>query len=683
MNKCMNKWSKKVTALLLCAALCLGGVGYAFAQNGTQPEEEAATQTPQQQTATDSGSTLSKDETVYVLAGADGAVEKIIVSDWIQNALGSETIEDVSELEGIQTVKGDQSYTLSGEHMKVWDAQGDDVYYQGSIEKELPVALSVSYRLNGRAVSADELAGQSGRVTIRFDYENRQYQLVDIDGRQERIYVPFALLTGLLLDSDSFRNVEVSNGKLINDGDRCIVAGLAFPGLQEDLGLDRDTLDIPDYVEITADVTDFQLGISITLATNEPFSQLDIGQLEDAAGLRGSLTQLTDAMTQLLDGSSALYDGLCTLLEKSGQLVGGVEQLAAGAEALLSGADSLEAGAQQLQAGLSQLSEGLGALSENSDSLNSGARQVFNTLLSTATQQLRAAGLDCPDLSPENYADVLNALIASLDEEAVYQRVLRQVTEAVEAQRPEITEQVTAAVYEQVFQAVAGVSRADYEAAVAAGLISPEQQALIEAAVAQQMASPEVQALIEQQVELQVQQAIAQTMASEAVQAQLAAAAAGAQSVIELKTSLDSYNAFYLGLLSYTAGVDSAALGAAELAAGSDSLSAGMSQLRLGLSQLYDGVLTLRDGTPALTEGVTALRDGAMQLSNGLRQFNEEGVEKLAALLDGDLAGLGSRLRATLDVSRSYRSFSGLGDDMDGQVKFIYRTEEIKTASEN
>lgn len=678
----MNKWSKKVTALLLCAALCLGGVGYAFAQNATQPQEDAAAQTPQQ-TAADSASALSKDETVYVLAGADGAVEKIIVSDWIQNALGSETIEDASDLEGIQTVKGDQRYTLDGAHMKVWDAKGDDIYYQGSIEKELPVALSVSYRLNGRAVSAQELAGQSGRVTIRFDYENRQYQLVDIDGRQERIYVPFALLTGLLLDNDCFRNVEVSNGKLINDGDRCIVAGLAFPGLQENLGLSRDTLDIPDYVEITADVTDFQLGISITLATNEPFSGLEAGQLEDAAGLQGSLTQLTDAMAHLLDGSSALYDGLCTLLEKSGQLVSGVEQLAAGAQTLLTGAGSLEAGAQQLQVGLAQLSEGLGTLSENSASLNSGALQVFNTLLSTATQQLRTAGLDCPDLTPENYAEVLGALIASLDEEAVYQRALEQVTAAVEARRPEITEQVTSAVYEQVFQAVAGMSRADYEAAVAVGLITPEQQALIEAAVAQQMASPEVQALIAQQVELQVQQAIAQAMSSEAVQSQLAAAAAGAQSVIALKTSLDSYNAFYLGLLSYTAGVDSAALGASELTDGSATLSAGMSQLRLGLSQLYDGVLTLRDGAPALVEGVTALRDGAMQLSDGLRQFNEQGVQKLVELLDGDLAGLGSRLQATLDVSRGYCSFSGLSDDMDGQVKFIYRTDEIKPASEN
>lgn len=678
----MNKWSKKVTALLLCAALCLGGVGYAFAQNATQPQGDTAVQTPQQ-TAADSASALSKDETVYVLAGADGAVEKIIVSDWIQNALGSETIEDASDLEGIQTVRGDQRYTLDGAHMKVWDAKGDDIYYQGSIEKELPVALSVSYRLNGRAVSAQELAGQSGRVTIRFDYENRQYQLVDIDGRQERIYVPFALLTGLLLDNDSFRNVEVSNGKLINDGDRCIVAGLAFPGLQEDLGLSRDTLDIPDYVEITADVTDFQLGMSITLATNEPFSGLEAGQLEDAAGLQGSLTQLTDAMAQLLDGSSALYDGLCTLLEKSGQLVSGVEQLAAGAQTLLTGAGSLEAGAQQLQVGLAQLSEGLGTLSENSASLNSGALQVFNILLSTATQQLRAAGLDCPDLTPENYAEVLGALIASLDEEAVYQRALEQVTAAVEARRPEITEQVTSAVYEQVFQAVAGMSRADYEAAVAAGLITPEQQALIEATVAQQMASPEVQTLIAQQVELQVQQAIAQAMSSEAVQAQLAAAAAGAQSVIALKTSLDSYNAFYLGLLSYTAGVDSAALGASELTEGSATLSAGMSQLRLGLSQLYDGVLTLRDGAPALVDGVTALRDGAMQLSDGLRQFNEQGVQKLVELLDGDLAGLGSRLQATLDVSRGYCSFSGLSDDMDGQVKFIYRTDEIKPASEN
>lgn len=148
--------------------------------------------------------------------------------------------------------------------MTVWDAQGNDIYYQGNIQKELPVGLSVRYYLDGKSVSPEELKGKSGKVTIRFDYENRQYETVQINGVNQRIYVPFAMLTGMILDNDTFQNVQITNGKLVNDGDRTVVVGLAFPGLQENLNLSRDDLSIPDSVEITADVTNFSLGMTVT-----------------------------------------------------------------------------------------------------------------------------------------------------------------------------------------------------------------------------------------------------------------------------------------------------------------------------------------------------------------------------------------------------------------------------------
>lgn len=113
--------------------------------------------------------------------------------------------------------------------MKVWDAEGNDIYYQGSTTKALPVDVSVSYKLDGKTMSAKEIAGKSGRVTIRFDYKNNQYEMVDIGGKKEKIYVPFAMLTGIELDDDKFSNVEVTNGKVVNDGTMTVVAGLAFP----------------------------------------------------------------------------------------------------------------------------------------------------------------------------------------------------------------------------------------------------------------------------------------------------------------------------------------------------------------------------------------------------------------------------------------------------------------------
>ena len=727
----MNKKVTKIIAICLCAALCLGGAGVAFAQTGSKQESAQPTAA---QKAADLQQKISKDETVYVLAGADGSVQKIIVSDWLKNELGSASLTDKSGLSNIENVKGDESYSINGDNMTVWDAQGNDIYYQGDIQKELPVGLTVRYTLNGKAVSPEQLKGQSGKVTIRFDYENRQYETVQINGQNQRIYVPFAMLTGMILDNDTFRNVTVSNGKLVNDGDRTVVVGLAFPGLQENLNLSRDQLSIPSSVEITADVTDFSLGMTVTLACNDLFSQLgdvDLGSLDAA----GSLNKLTDAMDQLLNGSSALYDGLTTLLDKSGELAAGVEELAQGAAAIKAGADSLDEGAAELKAGLADLSEGLNKLSANSAALNGGAEQVFNSLLETATAQIRAKGLTVPDLTIENYAEELNKLIKSLDETTVYENALTQVTAAVEKQRPLITQKVTAAVRqeveakvtaavkteattaaqaqvaENVIRTATRMTKKDYDAAVAAGQIPQATQDAVNAAIQAQLSDPnvqkqinatvetqmasetvkntikaqtdaqmqteKVQAAISQNVELQVEKAIAENMASDAVQKQLQAASEGSKTLIALKASLDDYNAFYLGLLDYTAGVDEAAEGSNELYAGAGDLKDGTAELRAGAAKLYAGVLQLKDGTPALVSGVTQLKDGAMQLSEGLQQLNKEGIQKLTKLLQDDLGDLTARVQATIDVSKDYRSFSGISDDASGQVKFIYRTDEI------
>ena len=732
----MKNRATKFISLALCAVVLFAAVGtsvFALTGEGKESEDE------NQETTINASAEAetSKDETVYVLAGADGTVQKIIVSDWIKNAMAADSLEDKTELSDIENIKGDESFTLGGDNSCVWDAQGNDIYYQGNIEKELPVQMSVCYTLDGQAIAPEALAGQSGHVTIRFDYQNMQYEEVLLDGKTEKIYVPFTMLTGMLLDTEVFRNVTISNGKLINDGDRIAVVGIAFPGLQEDLAISKEKLDIPDYVEISADVENFEMGMTMTLATTELFGAIDSDKL-DLHELSDAMAELTDAMDQLMDGSSQLYDGLCTLLEKSGDLVSGINKLAEGAAQLKAGAESLDSGAAQLQAGAAQLSSGLNTLNANSSSLNGGARQVFSSLLSMANTQLSEAGLSVPALTIDNYASVLDGVIASLDDTAVYQAALEQVTatvnanrgmieekvtEAVQAQvEAEVSAQVTAAVQETVTQAVheneaqfraaviqqaLGMTVEEYKAAIEAGLVTQEQQDAVNAAVeaamqaeidarmqreeiqaqinavtqqtvGEQMQSDEIQALIASNTELQVQQAISEAMSSDAVQAQLSAAAEGAKSVIALKSSLDSYNAFYLGLITYTSGVSSAAAGANELKTGADALKAGTSELSAGAAELLQGIQTMKDSAPALVDGITQLRDGSMELSDGLKQFNEEGIQKLIEAVDGDLDGLSDRIRVTADVAKHYTSFSGICEEMDGDVKFIYKTDSIE-----
>ena len=714
-------------------ALSRGGLGFgsAVSADGEATPDEAP---------------LYKDETVYVLAKADGTVDKVIVSDWIKNRNHADRITDLAALKDIENVKSDAAYTLDSENMRVWDTQGEDLYLRGTGTDPLPVELGVTYKLDGKVISPEQLAGKSGEVTIRFDYTNRQYETVEINGKEVKIYVPFLMITGMFLDSETFSDVSVTNGKVISDGDRIIVAGIAFPGVQHDLGLTKEQIDIPDYVEITAQTTKFSLGNTVTVATNGLLNGLDTEKLNSLDSLKDSLGKLTDAMTALINGSSQLYTGLETLLEKAGELTDGVDRLYAGAQALESGAQQVDAGADALSKGAGELSlgtitlnsgalslsDGLWTIEANSEALVSGGDLTFRSILTTARNALIEAGLDVPELTPENYSEVLDALTQAISDENVRAQAetaaRQQVSEKVEANRGVIAAAVTAAVRENVAAEVTagvraqvtaqvlaalGYSAEDYAAAVAAGLVDAAAQAQVNAAVEQQMQSDAVQATVAaltdqnmqsdavqaavaQNTQAKIDELIEENMQGEEVQnaltEALAKAAAGRNSIVGLKAQLDSYQQFNSGLKAYTGGVGSAAYGAdqlyngtaqikdgaSQLSTGADQLKGGTAQLSSGATELKNGIFTMKNGVPALVEGVSKLRDGAMQLSEGLKQFCDEGIGKITALFDGKLSELAPRLKAMIDVSKHYRSYSGLTEEMDGEVKFIYKTEEIK-----
>ena len=733
----------KLMSIALCMTIVLSAtlVGvFALSLNGiTLGDSNKDKATPDE-------AALFKDETVYVMAKSDGTVDKIIVSDWVRNNKHADAIKDVSTVGDIENVKTDASFTLDSDNLRVWDAQGKDLYLQGTGKEKLPVDLNVTFTLDGAVVTPEQLAGKSGKVTMRFDYTNNAYETVKLDGKDERIYVPFLMMSGMILDSEKFSDVTVTNGKVISDGDRIILAGIAFPGLQHDLGLSRDDINIPDYFEVTANAKDFELSTTVTIAANGLAKELDPDDLDSLDKLKDSMGQIESAMTALIDGSSQLYTGLDTLLEKSGELTGGIDQLYDGAEqlssgasqvkdgasALSDGADTLNAGAITLDLGALDLSSGLSTLDSNSSALNAGSDLTFNSILATARKSLIDAGIDVPELTPANYAAILDKILESLSEDNVKAQAEATAREKVAAAVEENREAVTAAVTEAVRQNIAaevevgvceqvkaqvlsalGYSAEDYENAVAAGLVDEGTQAQVNGAIEQQMNSETVketiaslteqnlsgeqaQASIATITEEQIAALIDENMQKDEVQQGIAAALekakAGRASIAALKEQLDSYNTFNQGLKTYTGGVGSASAGAVQLHGGTTQLKDGSTALKDGASQLKDGaaqlsegadtlrdgILTLKNGVPALTEGVSALRDGSMQLSDGLKQFNDEGISKLTALMDGDLGGLAERVKATIRVSQNYKSYSGLTDGMDGEVKFIYKTDEIK-----
>lgn len=733
----MKSKAIKMTALVVGAAMLFSTAATAVQATRTDSKEQPQTTPKAAVIAEKNTGKTAKDETVYVLSGADGSVKNIIVNDWLKNPEKADSLQDHSTLANIENVKGDESFTTGKDGALTWNAAGQDIYYQGTTEEKVPVEVSIHYTLDGKDIAPADLAGKSGKVTIRFDYKNNSFKMVQVNGQEQKIYVPFTMLTGMLLDTEIFENVTVTNGKMENLGNVYAVVGVAFPGMQENVNIDKEQLEIPDYVEISADVKNFEMSTTMTLATTALVGAIESDKL-DFKELSDSMGELADGMHQLMDGSDQLYEGLCTLLEQSQILVSGIDQLASGATRLQAGADALNGGASQLHAGAAQLSGGLEKLNANSDTLNGGAQQVFNTLLATANTQLAAAGLNVPTLTIGNYAEVLNGVIGSLDENAVYQVALNKVTEGVNARRGEIEAKVTEVVQQQVAAEVTaqvtagvrakveeevrknetqvrtavvkqatGLSLEQYEAAIQAGSITQEQQDAVNAAVeaailktvetqmqsekvqaqittlsqqktAEQMQTENVKALIAQNTEAQVQKAIADTMASPEIQAQLQAAAEGAKSVIALKSSLDSYNGFYLGLKAYTGGVASATAGAKELIGGADALKGGMSELTTGVNSLSSGIQTMKSKSPALIDGITQLKDGSKSLSDGLTKMMEEGIQKLLDLADKDLEDLIDRIAACTDAAREYTSFTGIGADMEGTVKFIYKTDGIE-----
>lgn len=670
----MNKTVLRITAVFLCIAL-LSTVCAAVGGKGDAPAAAA------------------KEETVYVFTDASGSVKNILVSDWLTNPDGSGKLSDRSELTNLENVKGDGVFTQGSDGEVVWQADGEDVYYQGTTEKTPPVTMKTEYFLDGAQITPEELAGKSGRVTIRYSYENNLSAQRTIGGKTETVYVPFAAVTGLLLDNDVFSNVEVTNGKLVNDGDHTAVVGFALPGMNESLGLDKledNEITLPDSFEITADAENFALDTTMTIVTSEIFSKISVDDTKETADkLRDMLDQLTDAMEALLDGSSKLCDGLEELLEKSGTLVGGVDALYSGAGTLKTGVGALADGSSELADGTQELLGGLNTLSDNSEKLNAGAQQIFNALLSTAATQLRAAGVEVPDLTAENYASVLDGVNAQLDEAAVrqlaYNTAYAQVEPLVRAQeaafRAAVTAQVQTKVTEQVLAAL-GMTSEEYQAGVAAGVISAEVQQQVSDAILAAMNSEETQATIDQLTEQAIQAEIDKQMNSEAVQSQITAAVekakAGSSTVTALKAQLDQVAEFVGGVADYTAGVDKAAAGAEKLNAGAGTLSAGIGQLAKGASELYDGVGTLKAGSGKLVDGVTELRDGQKQLNDGLKQFKEEGVDKLVNAFGGELENVAERAEAMCELAAEYRSFAGIADETQGTVRFIYRSDAIK-----
>lgn len=615
---------------------------------------------------------IDKDETVYLISDASGNVNQTIVSDHLINRDKSDTLKDKSSLKDIENVKGDETFSQSGDDL-TWQADGNDIYYQGTSTAQAPVSQKVTYYLDGKEISPEDLAGKSGKVTIHFDYTNNSTYTETVNGEEVTVCVPFAAITGMVLD-DSFSNVEVTNGKVQNTGKGNIVIGYALPGLKDSLDLNDDDLDedvdIPESFEVTADVENFSLETAMTVVANAG-SFLSTDGTSDLSSVDDMIDTLTDASEQLQDGSKQLSDGLDTLQSslkefstgmntlsggiKSytdgaktlgngiGSLKNGMDSLAGSAPALIDGVNQLKTGSSQAASGAGQLVAGYEGTSEQAGlvdgakQLADGAAQVASGVasvqdgasqLKTGSQSAVSGAQALADGSAQvsagvdqvcgTVSDMMKQMggLSTQAQQMIDEKINKntEVFTMLKALIPAGDEKVTTKNLSQVIQNLEAY-KAAYPTAIPDATYDTYRTQLYTLKGA-------VEAI--NQISASMTDSINKAGGSEAIQAQLGKLQEGAKGVA------DGASTLYTGLQTLDAGINSLYDGAVTLNGGAAQVREGAKTVSDGINQEYEGTKSLAAGIGQIDGGLGTVTDKMPDLTSGIKQL-QDGTNQLAA----------------------------------------------------
>ena len=553
--------SKKIIAMLTALIMVLGCTG-ALAEN-------------------------KKHERVYVVAGADGTVNSITDSIRLENTDGLEELVDRTMLTDIRNVGGNETFTLEGETL-IWKADGKNVTYQGTSDKTPAVLPSVTLTLDGEEISAADLKEKNGEAVLTVTYRTAGE-------------APALALSVLPLPEEGISDLKTENAAVLTEADRSVLVGWAVPNIDA-------SLQLPASFSASFHADHADLGWMLTFCSSDPLEaacrEIDsrVNVDPDAA-----LQEITSLLTALRDGAD-----LPETEGKTKEIADRINELNKGLKDLDAGAVKLADGAQQVSDGAIALNTGLGTLKKNNEALNGGAEKIFAAILNTANEQIAVSGLadagvTMPALTAENYAEVLDGVIAQFDPDtlkaAASAKVAEEVRKQVAANEDKIREGVRETVKGKVLEAVLKAAGFDmtaeqYAAALKGGLVTKEQAAQVETAVDARMNSEEIltrteTAFQDQMDKLVTENTEAYLAKDETVAAKLAQAAAARGQLQDLKEQLDQVNTFVTGLKDYTDGVAQASDGAANLSAGAMLVSAGASALQeAGTQTLKDSILS-------------------------------------------------------------------------------------------
>ena len=669
-KKTLFKYGSVLMSVVLIAST-LTACGTNTAYNQTQSEvaisSEAASNTEsiisnaiKNELSVSNTSTLktnTRDEMVYVFGKADGTQDHITVTE------------------------------------KVTDTNGKTTTNQSSSTKSAPVSIKVTYKLNGTETKPEDMIGKSGKVTIRYDYTNNEKKTITVNGKSQTAYVPFTMITGTLLPTDKFSNVEVTNGKVSKVGDNIIALGMTMPGLKDTLNLKFDDesldMDIPEYFEISADVEDFELDMSMSVATTSVLDDIDtddfsVAKLEDKMNelqsaadqltdgtvtlqdgtqtLADSIPALTDGVGQLDDGASSLKDGIYAYTDGATALAAGAGQLKDGIAAYTDGANQLGAGATELETGIKDYTDGVAQISAGSTDLKSGinayttgAKQLgagaaqLKTGVETYTAGVASAAAGAKQVSDgvSQLKTMLTETMANqLAENLSYYKTNKNIQESVS----QLTAAATGAGLSGItiaddLTALAAVNGDDAVAEKITELYTKYLTAYTQSVVANG-ATSQITSLYANQLGLLVKAASNQGAAG--ALAQVAAQIAGSASSI-----------------------DTLAQGASSLSTGLDTLNEKSTELNSGVSDINDGLVKLNSKNDDLNEGVAKLDTGADKLDSNSKKLNTG-----AAALNAGVATLNSKNNLLNEgiqkINAGLGTLNSKNDTLNGGIGQLY-----------
>ena len=637
----------------------------------------------------------SKSETVYSNLDSNGKAYKTIVSTQLTNEDKSDEITDISNLLNIENTNGDETFKKEGNQI-VWDSNGNNIYYKGESDKQLPVECKITYELNGEEISAEELKGKSGNVKIKINYTNNEKHIVSINGKQVTMYTPFIIVAGTKIDNAKNKNIQITNGKIVDNGESTLAVGIAMPGMQENIGIPKSKIDIPEEIEISMETEDFEMGNIIAVVA---VKGIDEDLTSDLNSMYSQINELANASNEILAGANQLKEG-------TSELVSGVDQLKDGTGAAY-------AGSKQIKDEVEESTKNL--KNDNTPAIDSKTLEAIKaqamqsaTLSDEQKAEIAAQAKAAATLSDEQKAGIAAQAKAGAtlsDEQkagiAAQAKAAAKLTDAQKAeiaaqakltdeQKAKITAQAKAGAEFTETQKTAIIEQAQKN--YTETLTEAEKKLILTVAqnTAYQTATTTALAVAESTAEataLKVAQSVAESTA-EATALKVAqsvaesTAEATAQTVAQ-STATQTAETTALTVAQSTA-TQTAGATATQTATQvgnqakqkfTNQVVSQMSTLGTALDELTNGLANIDNGVSALSVGTNKLDSGALQLANGVKTFNEQGISKINNLVNGDLRNIASRVEKMNELANEYNNYAGIQNGMAGEVKFIMITD--------